>query len=92
MRSVMKDCYRVMAWNAQQMMWLTTHIRDDRGDADDLAEALRHQGLRSRVIPATRRVLLITPPVNNGAKDFRLQQAGEMSDRADSQKRYKSPG
>ena len=86
--------WRVMAWNAAQMAWTVRSTHAEHDDAAQHAEALCHRdGLRVRVVPATRTVLAVKPAAADGAtRRWRLEQAAKMSDRADATKPYKSPG
>ena len=87
--------WQVMAWNTVQMAWTVRSTHDNRGDAAEHAEALRHRDKRLRVMVAGRRVrrgLTIKPAVNNATRAWRLEAAGRMSDLADVSRRYKSPG
>jgi hypothetical protein len=89
------NTWRVLAWNPVQCTWTVRSSHTDPDDAAEHAEALAHRDtrLRVRVSPALPRwPLTVSPPVNNAARDWRLNQAGAMSDRADTNKRYKSPG
>ena len=86
--------WRVMAWNPVRLAWRVRSSHATHRDAAEHAQALqyRHPRLRVRVIPATRRVPVPGPPVNNETRAWRLDRAAAMSDRADAVKRYKSPG
>lgn len=85
--------WRVMAWNPVQTSWTVRSTHDDKDDAAQHAEALhRKDGVRVRVRPGVKRVLQVKAPINNQTRAWRLEQAGRMSDRADANKRYKSPG
>jgi hypothetical protein len=84
----------VMAWNPVQMSWTVRSTHDDEDDAAQHAEALQHQDRRLRVMVrcGVKRVLTVKAPVNNQTRAWRFDQAGRMSDLADTNKRYKSPG
>lgn len=86
--------WRVMAWNPVQMSWTVRSTHDDEDDAAQHAEALQHQDRRLRVMVrcGVKRLLQIKPSVHNETQSWRHQQAARMSDRADANKRYKSPG
>jgi hypothetical protein len=86
--------WRVWAWDGERLSWAVQAVRDTEDEARQLAEAMQHRNPRRRVRvqPAARTVLDIKPPVNNASREFRLGQAAVMSDRADTNKRYKSPG
>ena len=94
MAAVDQPIWRVLAWDGRRLTWVVQDTRLTEADARDLAEAIQHRDKRRRVrvMPAVRKVLLVKPPVINGSREFRLQQAGQMMDRADANKRYKSPG
>jgi hypothetical protein len=90
-----RKVWRVLAWHPRRLCWVVQDSFDNDGDAREFAEYLRHRNPRWRV-----RVLLgsaklgprVKPPVTNPSREFRLIQGGLMSDRADANKRYKSPG
>lgn len=83
----------VMGWNPVLTSWTVRSRHDDEADAAQHAAALqRKDGVRVRVRPGVKRVLQIKAPINNETRAWRFDQAGRMSDRADANKRYKSPG
>jgi hypothetical protein len=84
--------WRVLGWNPVRMIWTVRGTHDDRDAAAGQADRLRGRGVRVRVSPAVRRRLAVKPPVSNETREWRLGQAGRMSDLADASKRYKSPG
>jgi hypothetical protein len=91
----MRPVWQVMAWNPVQMSWTIRSTHDDADDAAQHAEALRHRDGRLRVMVAGRRVrrgLAVAPAVNNATRAWRLDQAARISDLADANKRFKSPG
>jgi hypothetical protein len=93
--SVRKPVWRVLAWNATHLYWVIQKSFDSLDDAAQFAESLRHHDPRQRVciMGATMPPRLpVRPAVNNPTREFRLIQGGLMSDRADANKRYKSPG
>ena len=89
-----QQVWRVLAWDGERQMWVVQDTRDTQADAQQVAEAIQHRDKRRRVRvkPGVRRVVLVKPPIVNRAREFRLEQAGQMMDRADANKRYKSPG
>jgi hypothetical protein len=83
----------VMGWNPVQMSWTVRSRHDDEAEAVQHAEALhRKDRVRVRVRPGVKRVLQVKAPINNQTRAWRFEQAGRMSDLADANKRYKSPG
>jgi hypothetical protein len=95
MMSVSTPIWRVMAWNPVQMAWTVRSTHTDPVLAAEHADALRHKDRRLRVLvvkAGVKRVLQIKPPVHNETQRWRYQHAARMSDLADANKRYKSPG
>jgi hypothetical protein len=93
--SVRRPVWRVLAWNPRRLYWVVQKSFDTLDDAEQFAESLRHRDPRRRVciagaltFPGPR----VKPLVNNPTREFRLIQGGLMSDRADANKRFKSPG
>lgn len=83
----------VLAYNPVTMMWTRRSWHPGTAEASRQADALRQQGLRSRLLYAPRLVAVPDPaPAPTKAAQFREQQAARMSDRADALKRYKSMG
>lgn len=74
------------------MVWTLRHTVYDMDDAVLKASALRQQGYRVQVKPFYRNLLEVKPQVQSETRQFREQKSGEMSDLADSKKRYKSMG
>lgn len=74
------------------MVWTLRHTVENMDDAVLKASALRQQGYRVQVKPFYRKLLEVKPQVQSETRQFREQKSGEMSDLADSKKRYKSMG
>ena len=89
-----KSVWRVLAWNAKRQLWTIRSTHDEQDDAAQHAEAMQHHDprLRVRIKPSIATVLEIKPAIVNSSTHFRHTTAGQMSDLADSKKRYKSPG
>ena len=93
--TVRKPVWRVLAWNAQRLYWVVQKCFDCLDDAEQFREYLLHRDPRRRVCimgGTTMGRPGVKPPVNNPTREFRLIQGGLISDRADANKRYKSPG
>lgn len=87
--------WQVEALNPTRMVWTVWSEHDNEGDANEHAEALWHRHrsrLQVRVRPGLRAMVGVKPAVVNASTVFRRQQAQQMSDLADANKRYKSPG
>lgn len=83
----------VMAWNPTTMMWTCRTWHEQVTAARLEALVQQHHGLRVRLSYAPRMVAVPdsdAPPTSAAAHRQRI--AGEMSDRADAMKRYKSMG
>lgn len=91
----MATVWRVLAWNAVEQRWRIRNTYDTPAEAAEKAEAMQHHDprVRVRVMPGVKPpAVSIKPLVNNATRAWRLSQAGRMSDLADTNKRYKSPG
>ena len=92
---LIRPVWRVMAWNPTRLVWTVRSTHDNESDAAEHAEALwwSQPKLRVMVTKGTVRVTIFSnPPICNVSKQFREQQAAQMSDLADAKRYYKSPG
>lgn len=83
---------RVWAWSPVTKMWTIRHTTSDMDEACAQAAALRQSGLRVFVRPHKRKQLSVKPLEGTQSWRHRYQVAGEMIERADANKRYKSMG
>jgi hypothetical protein len=84
--------WRVLAWKPSTMMWTVRSWHPELDEAEDSAEALTHCGVRARLVPAPRWVVVPEPARPSPARTFRQAQSAQLSDRADARRYYKSPG
>ncbi len=89
-----KDVFRVLVWKPVSQIWVVKRTCDTQEEAEEYAEASQHhdQKLRVRIKPGKALILFPDPPVVNQTRQFRQQQAQQMSDLADAKRYYKSPG
>lgn len=73
-------------------VWTIRHTTTDMDEACEQAAALRTAGLRVFVRPHKRTLPTAKPLEGVDSWRHRYQVAGQLSDRADANKRYKSMG
>jgi hypothetical protein len=73
-------------------VWTIRHTTTDMDEACERATELRQAGLRVFVRPHQRAPLTVKPLEGTESWRHRYQVAGQMSDRADANKKYKSMG
>jgi hypothetical protein len=83
---------RVYAMNSATRVWTIRHTTTDMDEACERAAALRQAGLRVFVRPHKREKLTVKPAYHSESWRHRHEAAGQMLDRADAKKRYKSMG
>ena len=87
------QAWRVEKLDRRRMAWLSHCTHDDKAAAGTCANALLNHGHDARVRSFLKTVLVADPPAPaTEAKAHRTAIAMAMSDKADSLKRYKSPG
>ena len=83
---------RVWAMDPVRRVMTLRHTTTELAEACQLAAALRQKGLRVQVNTRYRTVPVITPARFNESWRHRHAAAGQMLDRNDAAKRYKSMG
>lgn len=87
------QAFRVESLDRRRMAWVQRCVHDERPVALVCCGALLNHGHNARVRTFMKTVLVADPvkPVT-AARAHRTAIAAAMSDRADANKRYKSPG
>lgn len=83
---------RVWAMDPVRRVWTIRHKTADMNEACAHAAELRQASLRVFVRPHQRKPLTVKPLEGTESWRHRYQVAGQMSDRADAKKKYKSMG